>query len=424
MMLVTATLFPSYTNPPARYVELRKSIEQTETLGAGNPAELKVFIAASIFDKDGSLATGRWGECVLALIKILGPNNVYLSIYENDAGRIAEEALNSLERRVECKHSLRYDEHLDLNDVEHVVLPDGTSRVKRVAYLSEARNRALLPLETAGVAYDRLLYLNDVVFDPIEAAQLLFLTNSDNVLDTSPAYRAACAVDFDNPIKYYDTFATRDYEGFGIGLPFFPWFTTAGKGVSRSEVLAGSDAVRVRSCWGGMVAFDASFFQPGSTTTPETAGSVAPANMSVPYHFRAEDDLYWDASECCLIHADIQNSNKSQSGIYMNPYVRTAYDWNTLQWLGFARRFERLYTPFHWLLSRAVGMPWYNPRRTEQAWDESQQEIWVPSPDGGSFQQVKRIASHSGFCGRRGLQLLKTDRSKNGKMWEEAPVPP
>lgn len=88
-VLIVAIFFPSYTNPPTRYTELRKRVERTDELGAGNPNNEKIFIAASIFDKDGDLAGGKWGQCMLRLVDILGPRNVYLSIYENDAGEIS-----------------------------------------------------------------------------------------------------------------------------------------------------------------------------------------------------------------------------------------------------------------------------------------------------------------------------------------------
>ena len=75
-------------------------------------------------------------------------------------------------------------------------------------------------------------------------------------------YRAACGVDFINPVKFYDTYATRDLEGYSMGLSFYPRFTDAGKAKSQRDVLEQKDAVRVRSCWGGIVAFDEKYFQP------------------------------------------------------------------------------------------------------------------------------------------------------------------
>ena len=46
-----------------------------------------------------------------------------------------------------------------------------------------------------------------------------------------------------------------------MGFPIYPWFSSAGKAQSRQDVFDQKDAVRVKSCWGGMVAFNAKFFQ-------------------------------------------------------------------------------------------------------------------------------------------------------------------
>jgi hypothetical protein len=183
---------------------------------------------------------------------------------------------------------------LDLLQLPHITTPSGDERVKRIVYLAEARNRALRPLDETSEKFDRVLFLNDLAFDPLDALQLLFSTNLDPENDHKPRYRAACAVDFINPFKFYDTYATRDLEGYSMGLPFFPWFSNPGSGQSRKDVLAGKDAVPVRSCWGGMVAFDAQFFQPGETAGPK----VEVAGSSLPARFRAlqDVDLFWDAS--------------------------------------------------------------------------------------------------------------------------------
>jgi hypothetical protein len=240
-------------------------------------------------------------------------------------------------------------------------------------------------------------------------------------------FRAACAVDFINAFKFYDTFATRDVEGYSTGIPFFPWFTANGDDRSHQDVVDGKDAVRVKSCWGGMVAFDAKFFQRQGVSydEPITAGNQSPSNLSAPYRFRAEKDLYWDASECCLIQADIQNPEPGNSGIYMNPFVRVAYDTKTLSWLAFTRRFERLYTPIHFILDIVFQNPGYNPRRFEEPWQEVEENVWIPdgSEQGGSFQVVTRVASHSGFCGRRKLAVMKENITEGGRNWENLPVP-
>ncbi|KKY23459.1 hypothetical protein UCRPC4_g02907 [Phaeomoniella chlamydospora] len=425
LAIFTAILRPSYTHPPERYNTLRQQVLASNAAGRANPQNEKIFIAASIFDPDGELAQGPWSKAVLGLIDILGPDNVFLSIYENNAGTTAREALESMGQEVGCQHELIFDENLDPSTLLHFTLPDGTRRVKRITYLAEVRNRALKPLELLEIKFDKILYLNDVIFDPIEAAHLLFLTKAQDTDAGRTDYRAACAVDFINPFKFYDTFATRDSEGYSMGLPFYPWFTDSGRGRSRQDVLAQKDAVMVKSCWGGMVAFDAKYFQFNFADKLNTAGDLrkAPAEG---FRFRAEEDLFWDASECCLIHADIQSPDPEDSGIYLNPYVRVAYDERTLSWLGFTRRFERLYTGMHSLLNHIVGLPWYNPRRAATAGSEVEERVWVYDdtlPTGGSFTKMKRKASHAGYCGRQALQVMLEQPVPGQRPYEIIPIP-
>ena len=426
LVVLTSIFRPSYTRPPPHYSSLRKSASQSTAHGRGNPQNEQVYIAASLYDPGGDLARGEWGAGVLQLIELLGEDNVFLSIYENDSGVEGSNALRDLENQVTCNASISFEDHLDLGSLNTVTIPGGSEHIKRIEYLAEVRNRALRPLDVnSEVRYDKLLFLNDVIFDPIDALQLLFSTNTDE--NGIAQYRAACAVDFINPFKFYDTYATRDLEGYGMGLPFFPWFATAGHGESRRDVLNGKDAVRVRSCWGGMVAFDAKFFQQGREPPAPESG----LEEAQPIRFRASHDLFWEASECCLIQADIQDIQPAaheitDTGIYMNPYVRVAYDSRTLSWLGTTRRFEKLYSFIHNLGNKIVGLPWFNPRRTEVAGQSVQEKVWIPDPnenEGGSFQIIDRIAGNDGYCGRRGLQVIVEHREEGQKGWENIPVP-
>lgn len=440
LAVFTAVFRPSYTWLPGHYIKLRQSAVTSNEPGRSNPRNETVFIAASIYDQEGTLARGDWGNGIINLIDLIGPENVYLSVYENDVGN--EQglfALGEFEKRVKSNKSMIFEPHLVTDNLPHITLPNGKKRIKRTAYLAEVRNRALRPLDKmTDTRFDKLLFVNDVVFDPVDAAQLLFSTNVDE--NGVAQYRAACSVDFINPFKFYDTFATRDLEGYSMGLPFFPWFSGSGNAESRNDVLEEKDAVRVRSCWGGMVAFDAKYFQkphtPKAEPPPEVPKveerdvEVSPAGVGGSVaRFRAEIDTFWDASECCLIHADIQSPPSETSrdtGIYMNPFVRVAYTPNTLKWLQTTRRFERLYTIMHGIINHLVGLPWFNPRRTEIFGEVVDEKVWLADPKvggGGSFQTVKRIASTGGFCGRRGLQALVPNPKQGQKNWENLPVP-
>lgn len=432
LILITAIFSPSYNDPPEHYRALQRRALASDENGRGNVNNKKIFIAASLYDKGGRLVDGIWGRDVLELIDLLGDMNVFLSVYENDSGPDAEAALTKFRAKVRCKNNLLYEEHLSTENMSRVRLPDGSKRIKRIAYLAEVRNRALEPLnEPSDVTYDKVLFMNDVDFNPVDALQLLFSTNVDGKGEAS--YGAACAVDFINPFKLYDTFATRDLEGYSMGVPFFPWYSNAGQGLSRKDVLDGKDAVRVKSCWGGMVALDARYLQASREVVHDKSMHSKIGNdfaripdLSKPIRFRAVLDMDWDASECCLIHADIINSRPAKVpadavGIYQNPYVRVAYGPWTLWWLPITRRFERLYTIPHTIIDQLVGLPRYNPRRVDVDGSDFKESAERP---GGSPSPGVSSSSGDGYCGIRTLQLLRETPREGEKNWETVPVPP
>ncbi|KAF2085234.1 glycosyltransferase family 69 protein [Saccharata proteae CBS 121410] len=441
LVLGTMVLRPSYTHRPAHYNDLQARMTGSEELGRGNVNNEKVFIATSIYDDEGALVGGAWGQALLDLVDILGPDNVHLSVYENDPDPISRMALETFEKKVHCNSSI-VAEHLPLDEVRRVALPNGEKRIKRIAYLAEVRNRALRPLETSEVRFDKILFINDVYFNPADAAQLLFSTNVDE--DTGRTdYRAACAVDFINPFKFYDTFATRDLQGHSMGLPFFPFFPNAGNGTSRNDVVNQKDAVRVRSCWGGMVSYEAKWFQDSediSNADPKDGSAwglavskgrtdLLSSSNSTAIRFRFENRTYWDASECCLINADIQRPRDpadphAPSGIYLNPYIRTAYDEYTLSWLSLTRRPERLYSLIHDILNRAVGMPGPNKYRYDEPGTEVTQRIWKVGAgnDTGAYEDTKIIAAPGSFCGSR--KLLVLGEKEGESKWQRLEAPP
>lgn len=440
MILFAAVFFPSYTRLPEHYQGLERSCVGSNQMGRGNVHGEKVFIAATLSDPHGNIVGGHWGEAVKELVELLGPENVHLSVYENDPDPEAEEALQSLGRQLSCKYfhspstfviadlagnTSLVMEHISFEELPHITLPNGDKRIKRIAFLSEVRNRALRPLqEKSSPKYDKLLYLNDIAFHPIDALHLLFSTNVDETGHAN--YAAACAVDFINPFKFYDRYATRDLGGHEMGLVFYPWFTTAGEGQSRKEVLDQSDAVRVRSCWGGMVAFDATPFQETHSNKTPLAKSLGGLELS-PLKFRYEHDPFWDASECCLIHADLtyllHGLNTSVStGIFMNPYVRVAYDASSLSWLPYTRRVESLYPFIHNVLNHAIGLPIKNTRLWEEPGDHVTEKVW--DVESASWMGVEKVIKPGRFCGRRSVSVVNDFAREGEKGFLTLPPPP
>ena len=438
LVVIFGTFRPSYRRPPVHYDVLQASISGSQEPGRGNPGKEQIFISCALYDKDGHLAGGSWGQNLLDFIHILGPGNVFLSIYENDSGEAGKSALLELKSMVKCEHEIVSELHVPADQFPTVVLPDGSKRHKRIPYLADMRNRALRPLDRyTNRTYDRVLILNDVFFNPIDAAQLLFSTHV--VKDGKADYLAACAVDFINPFKFYDTYATRDLDGYSMGVPFFPWFSNAGRGQSRQDVLNQKDAVRVKSCWGGMVAFDALYLQSFSPAMKEgfqeidhhTISPVQPRNVSTPVRFRAEPEIFSDACECCLILADVMRianppNVEEDSRVYLNPFVRVAYDPITLSWLGFTRRFERLYSLPHWLVTVLARLPTYNPHRSVEQGEKFQEEVWIgqsAQPGGGFWKIEDRTARNGLYCGVREMQVLLQKQRTEDKNWANTPIP-
>ncbi|KAK3692321.1 cryptococcal mannosyltransferase 1-domain-containing protein [Podospora appendiculata] len=447
LLVLTLTPFfaPSYTHLPPHYQQLAKNCAgPSPTPGCANPHNEKVFIATILYDKHGTLAGGKWGERVLALIQLLGPENVFLSIYENDSGLVGQAALNDFEQRVPCKHKIVFDSHVSLSEFSNITLPDGTQRTKRVAWLSELRNRALRPLDrftgeeendTDGIGstkFDKVLFLNDIVFQPMDGAHLLFDTN--RYADGQADYVAACALDWFRPFRIYDIYALRDAEGFANYQTVYPFFQRNGKAASRADILAQTDAVRVRSCWGGMMAMQARYVQnldrlPPSPAFETVGGHVVdpdrPRNITAPVRFRHEPEAYYDACECCLFSADLALVAKNegvQAGIVVNPYIRVAYSEKILRWLPIARRWERLlFLTFEfqsWFMPAAE-----NPYRAVEQGETFEEEVW----EGGGWKIKKRAGRNGLFCGVRDMQLLQREGKRpgeSGSNWVNTKMPP
>jgi hypothetical protein len=446
------------------------------------PANETVFIAANIVDAE--LINGAWGQSLIDLVELIGPEKVHVSIYGGPP-----DALQGLEKRLPCEKSIVSEkaEPVDLEALPRTQLYTSRPRIKRIAFLAEARNRALKPLDTLNKPFSRILFLNDVFFNPADAVRLLWGTNVD--ANTGRAsYQAACGTDFIESWKYYDTFATRDTDGFSMGLPVFPWFSSAGEGVSRRDVLDQKSAVRVKSCWGGIVAFDARYFQKAAvverdeaeTSKTETKDNsdntvTAPSTPALPIRFRSVAEPYWEASECCLVHADLMAvtppSDDWGKGIFMNPYVRVSYDAVSFSRLWIAHRFERLATIPQRIISYFAALPRPNLRRTEKEGDVVREKIWAPKNSksksksegedssgqevrdderreldsyhqphrrahyiydpadfwhrNGYFVEHTRTAERGGYCGVRALLVLREGRWEHSN-WEvlDSAIPP
>ncbi|CAL5871926.1 uncharacterized protein PFLUO_LOCUS6181 [Penicillium psychrofluorescens] len=270
----------------------------------------RIYIAGVNWNSE-SILRSHWNQAVLDLAQKLGPDNVFISIYESGSWDGTKGALAELDKDLD---RLRVPRNITTSPVTHedemnkppagdgwVEISPGKKQLRRIPYLSRMRNLSLQPLaELAeqGIIFDKVLFLNDVVFTPSDILELLN-TNKG-------AYAAACSLDFSKPPDYYDTFALRDIDGHEAVMQQWPYF----RAEPSRRAIKNMSPVPVSSCWNGMVAMPAGPFYAKS-----------------PLRFRGIPDslasAHLEGSECCLIHAD--NRLSKYLGVYLNPRVRVGY---------------------------------------------------------------------------------------------------
>ncbi|RPA81896.1 hypothetical protein BJ508DRAFT_102054 [Ascobolus immersus RN42] len=305
LLLVFVIVFSSLEILQVRYTHQTLGLEFSRP----SPPSEKIFIASLHWNNE-KILDRSWNKAVIDLATILGPQNVFVSAYESGSWDNTTLALERLEKQLDkagIRRKFVYDPTTHKDELRKspkgpgwIDTPRGQRELRRIPYLARLRNLALEPLKELhrnGEKFDKILFLNDVVFQSNDALRLLMTNNGD--------YAAACALDFNRPPEYYDTFALRDSEGHETVMQTWPYFRARGSRYAIKNNLP----VPVKSCWNGMMAMDAQPFLSAS-----------------PIQFRGLDDslaaYHLEGSECCLIHADNPLSDK---GVYLNPHVRVAY---------------------------------------------------------------------------------------------------
>lgn len=188
-------------------------------------------------------------------------------------------------------------------NIPHSIVTDDqpkftTDSIRRIVTLANVRNQALAPLfdntnGSSSSSYDRIVYLNDIVFRLEDVVKLLDTNGGD--------FDAACGLDFFG--RFYDVFATREIDGRWVGSGDYPYFVDE----TSQKLLRQGQPVPVYSCWNGMVVFAAEPF--------------------IKHHlqFRAilpkEPEPPVEASECCLIFTDLRQVHKD-ARVFINPKVK------------------------------------------------------------------------------------------------------
>ncbi|KAL5906433.1 hypothetical protein ACKVV1_010839 [Pyricularia oryzae] len=282
----------------------------------------RIYIASLHWNNEKILRS-HWNAALLDLVRALGPENVFVAVHEGGSWDGSAAALRELDAQLSSLGVARdivLDSRTHKQEVENVPpggtpgwieTPRGRRELRRIPYLARLRNKSIARLREMAeandwgkgrnetLAFDRVLFLNDVVFS-VDDVLALLLTKEGH-------YAAACSIDFAKPPEYYDTFALRDIEGHEHATHTWPFFRSS----KSRQALKMSIPVPVKSCWNGIVAMPASVF-----TVRES-----------PLLFRGIPDSlalrHLEGSECCLIHAD--NPLSATRGVWLNPNVRVGY---------------------------------------------------------------------------------------------------
>jgi len=135
----------------------------------------RLFIA-SIHWNNEKVLRSKWNRAILELVEHFGPENIYVSIYESGSWDSTKDALRELDRDLE---SMRVRRTITLDGSTHkdeiqkpftngwIDTPRGKKELRRIPYLAKLRNLVLKPLNALaleGTKFNKVLFLNDVVF--------------------------------------------------------------------------------------------------------------------------------------------------------------------------------------------------------------------------------------------------------------------
>ena len=171
--------------------------------------DFSLFIAAML--RNNEEIFDWWSEMILKIIEKVGRDKVFLSIYESFSQDGTSSKLLEFKQKVE---SLNIKSSIVVDGVDLDTLRKSYRRIER---LSSLRNLALVePLlkeYSKGNKYDRILFLNDIIFTEEDFWRLLYTRDGE--------YSVACGLDY--YWSFYDTYATRDLKGNQILSGYYPF---------------------------------------------------------------------------------------------------------------------------------------------------------------------------------------------------------
>lgn len=276
----------------------------------------RIYIAGLLHNNGDILY--KYSRELLRLVHAVDKTKVHVSLHESGSSDDSASLLVSLRdelNRIGIPNTIMTS--LAENRQKFEESHDSWQHTSRITFLAYLRNEALAPMFSSGVKYDRVLYLNDVLFCAEDAAQLIL----DNSHMTSGFDIYSEEQRMTNHLLHvYDIWVMRDLDG---GAPFAneltaktghmrvstdpPFFESSD---TQSKIDKGQP-FEVQCNWGGMVAIDASIFQ--------------------EHHikFRANVPGECAASECSLFCNDVWRIHANATRIRIDPRVVVAYNHRT-----------------------------------------------------------------------------------------------
>jgi hypothetical protein len=155
----------------------RRICEAENIIRRDRPEKRERIYIASVNWNNELVLRSHWNKALLQLVSELGPENVFVSIYESGSYDNTKGALRELDWELGRLHVSR---NITLSYVTHedelaapakgegwIQTPGGKTQLRRIPYLARIRNLSLLPLRDLarkGITFDKILFLNDVVF--------------------------------------------------------------------------------------------------------------------------------------------------------------------------------------------------------------------------------------------------------------------
>ena len=208
----------------------------------------------------------------------------------------------------------------------------------RIEHLASIRNAALYPLQLHDTQYDKILFLNDIVFCASDALELL-LQSFIHQLDL------ACSLDYDmfnNKLGFYDIWVARNIAGMAFGK--WPADAFANHAESNAKLQA-NRPFQVQCCWNGMAALNPEPFQRyGLRFKRDYTLEIADGDRIrrlLRHHSLPDETVLYDkcsASEISLLCNDLQLLGYRRAAVV--PSVRVAYTYEHTKEL--RRRFPPL----------------------------------------------------------------------------------